>query len=66
MAHSQKAHGQKAAMKQFNEGHWQKEHECPKPADGRYCEGEMENPMHLKKSVEGLAGYAKKHKMNYP
>jgi hypothetical protein len=66
MAHSQKAHGQKAAMKQFNEGHHVKEMGMLSSADGKYTSGEMDNPEHLKKSVEGLAGYAKKHKMQYP
>lgn len=65
MAHSQKAHGKQAAMKQFNEGHWQKDQGKTMVADGKYTEGEMSNPEHLKKSVDGLASYAKKHKMKY-
>jgi hypothetical protein len=35
-------------------------------ADGKYTKGEMENPEHLKRSVDDLAKYTKKNKMNYP
>lgn len=66
MAHSQKAHGSKNAMAQFHEGHHEKKMSELATADGKYTSGEMENPEHLAKSVQGLAGYAKKHKMQYP
>lgn len=66
MAHSKEAHGKHAAMKQFNDGHWTKDQGEPMVADGKYTSGEMSNPEHLKKSVDMLASYAKKHKMQYP
>jgi len=66
MAHSKAAHGKMDGMAQFN-----KEHHTMKPgetmvADGKYTQGEMENPEHLKRSVDDLAKYAKKNKMGYP
>jgi hypothetical protein len=66
MAHSKEAHGKMGAMKQFNEGHHEKKMSCLDCADGKYTSGEMDNPMHLEKSVKDLANYAKKHKMQYP
>lgn len=66
MAHSKEAHGKHKAMSQFNEGHWQKAEGDTTVADGKYTSGEMENPTHLKKSVNDLAGYMKKNKMQYP
>jgi len=66
MAHSKEAHGKKNAMAQFNEGHHEKKMSGLDYADGKYTSGEMSNPEHLEKSVKELAGYAKKHKMNYP
>lgn len=66
MAHSKEAHGKHNAMGQFNGGHYEKKHTDVELADGRYTQGEMENPEHLKKSVDMLASYAKKHKMGYP
>lgn len=65
MVHSQKAHGHKAAMAQFNEGHHEKKYDMVSQADGKYTEGEMANPEHLKKSADALASYAKKNKMKY-
>lgn len=66
MAHSKEAHGKKNAMAEFNAGHHEKKMGMLSVADGKYTSGEMDNPEHLKKSVEGLASYAKKHKMQYP
>jgi hypothetical protein len=66
MAHSKEAHGKIAAMPQFNQGHWVKDAGDTNVAEGKYTQGEMSNPEHLKKSVDGLAAYAKKHKMQYP
>jgi hypothetical protein len=65
MAHSKEAMAKHSAMPQFNEGHWEK-----KPGDimvenGKYSQGEMSNPEHLKASVDALASYAKKHQMKY-
>jgi hypothetical protein len=65
MAHSHKAHGKHNAMAQFNEGHHEKKPGEPMLANGKYTEGEMMNPEHLKESVNKLAMYAKKNKMKY-
>ena len=62
MAHSKEAHGKHAAMAQFQEDHWEKKMEPTKVSDGKYTEGEMRNPEHLKESVDKFAAYAKKHK----
>lgn len=61
MAHSREAQAQKpGAMKQFNEGHWEK-----KPADtlegGRRYASEMNTSEEYKKSVDGLTSYVKNH-----
>jgi len=66
MAHSKEAHAKKNAMGQFNDGHWTKAQGEPMLADGKYTSGEMDNPEHLKKSVDMLASYTKKNKMQYP
>ena len=58
-------HKHKAAMKQFNEGHWEKKPGDLGCSDLRYTDGEMSNPEHLMKSNEALASYAKKNKMKY-
>lgn len=66
MAHSKVAHGKMNAMAQFNEGHHEKKPGETNCADGKYTEGEMRNPEHLKESVNKLAAYTKKNKMQYP
>jgi hypothetical protein len=66
MAHSKEAHGKMSAMTQFNQSHWEKKPGETACANGKYTEGEMSNPEHLKKSVDMLAAYTKKHKMQYP
>lgn len=66
MAHSKEAHGKKNAMAQFNAGHHETKMADTDTADLKYTSGEMSNPEHLKKSVDMLAGYCKKHKMQYP
>lgn len=53
-------------LKEFHQGHWQKEAGEVELSDGKYTEGEMENPMHLKRSVDDQSKYMKKHKMGYP
>ena len=58
-------HHKHKAMSQFNEGHWERKPGNTSVADGKYTEGEMSNPEHLKKSVDSLASYAKKNKMKY-
>lgn len=66
MAHSKEAHAKMNAMGEFNKGHWTKDQGETDTADGKYTSGEMSNPEHLKKSVDMLAAYAKKNKMQYP
>lgn len=66
MAHSKEAHAKMNAMGQFNDGHWSKDQGEVEVADGKYTQGEMENPKHLKESVNKLASYVKKNKMQYP
>ena len=62
MAHSKEAHGKMAAMGNFNKGHWERKVEDVTLADGKYSGGEMNQMEEYKKSVDGLANYAKKHK----
>ena len=64
MAHSKEAHGKHNAMKQFNEGHHEKKMADVSVADGKYS-SEMNQAEEYKKSSDGLASYAKKHKMKY-
>lgn len=64
MAHSKEAHAKKAAMPQFNEGHWEKKMSDVSVADGKYS-SEFNQAEEYKKDVDALASYAKKHKMKY-
>ena len=66
MAHSKEAHAKMNAMGEFNKGHWTKDQGETMCADGKYSSGEMNEPEHAKKSVNMLAAYTKKHKMQYP
>ncbi len=61
MAHSKEAHGKHKAMPQFHEGHWEKKMEDVMCADGKYS-SEMNQAAEYKKSSDGLAHYAKKHR----
>lgn len=65
MAHSKEAHGKMNAMGEFSKGHWEKKPGETSVANGKYSSSEMGNPEELKKSVDGLASYTKKHKMKY-
>lgn len=51
----------KAAMPQFNEGHWEKKPEDTIVGGSRYA-SEMNTNEEYKRNVDGLAGYVKKHK----
>jgi len=64
MAHSKEAMAQKKAMPQFNEGHWEKKMADVSVADGKYS-SEFNQAEEYKSDVDGLASYAKKHKMKY-
>lgn len=64
MAHSKEAHGKHKAIPQFNEGHWEKKMQDVSVADGKYS-GEMSEGEDLKRSVDSLAMYAKKHKAKH-
>jgi len=66
MAYSKESNAKMSAMEQFNKGHWTKDQGDTMVADGKYTSGEMSNPEHLKKSVDMLASYTKKNKMQYP
>jgi hypothetical protein len=57
-------HHKMAAMGQFNNGHWEKKPGETSVADGKYAT-EFGNPEDLKRSVNSLATYTKKHKMKY-
>lgn len=57
-------HHKMAAMKEFNDGHWEKKPGETNVADGKYAT-EMGNPEDLKRSVDSLASYVKKNKMKY-
>lgn len=59
--HKPHPHDKMAAMSKFNEGHWEKKMEDVDVADGKYS-SEMNQAEEYKKSVDGLANYAKKHK----
>jgi hypothetical protein len=59
--HKSHPHDKVAAMPQFNEGHWEKKMADVEVADGKYS-SEMNQAEEYKKSVDGLANYAKKHK----
>lgn len=58
-------HHKKAAMSEFNDNHWEKKPGDVMLADGKYADSEMGNPEELKRSVDALAAYTKKHKMKY-
>lgn len=63
--HKSHPHDKVSAMPQFNEGHWEKKQEDVTVADGKYSGGEMSQGAEYKKSVDGLANYAKKHKAKH-
>ena len=65
MAHSKAAHATKAAMPQFNEGHWEKKPGETGMSDVKYTSGEMSNPEHLKENVTKLNKYVSSHKAKH-
>lgn len=65
MAHSKEAMAKKAAMSQFNGGHWEKKYDGTMAADGKYNAGEFSQPEEYKKSVDALASYARRHKAQH-
>ncbi len=54
-------HHKGAGMKGFEKEHWEKKPAETETAGGRYC-SEMNACEELKKNVDGLASYAKKHR----
>ncbi len=62
--HKHHPHDKHAAMPQFNEGHWQKNVEDVSVGGSRYS-SEMGQKEEYKKSVDGLANYAKSHKAKH-
>lgn len=62
--HGMHPHDKMAAMPQFNQGHWERDIEDVELADGAYSQaGEFGQCEDYKRDVDGLANYAKKHKM---
>jgi len=57
-------HHKKAAMQQFNEGHWQKTQNELSCGGSRYV-AELGEVADLDKNQKALAEYAKKNKMHY-
>lgn len=57
-------HHKGAGMAYFEKDHWQKDVKDIELADGKYS-SEMNQEEEYRKSVDGLASYAKKHKMKY-
>lgn len=66
MAHSKEAHAKMNGMGNFNKGHWTQDQGDTEVADGKYTSGEMDNPKHMKESVNKLSSYVKKNRMAYP
>lgn len=62
--HGSHPHDTKAAMPQFNEGHWEKNVNDVDCAGGRYS-SEMGQAEEYKKDVDALSSYVKKHRMSY-
>lgn len=58
-------HQKHHAMKEFKEGYHEKDLKELATCDLKYAKSEMGNPEELKESVEHLASYVKKHKMQY-
>jgi len=65
MAHIKEAHAKMDGLGKFNSGHWEKKPGEPMLSGLKYTQGEMENPEHLKSSVNSLSSYAKKNKMKH-
>ena len=61
MKEKSKGHG----MSTFERDHWEKKMDDSKVGNGKYTQGEMSNPEHLKASVDKLSSYAKKNQMKY-
>ena len=64
MAYSKESNAKKPAMSQFNNGHWEKDLGDVETAGGRYS-SEFGQAEEYKKSVDALANYTKKHRMQY-
>jgi hypothetical protein len=64
--HKDKAHPKPkgGGMPYFEREHWQKDVKDIEVADGKYS-SEMNQEEEYRKSVDALASYAKKHKMQY-
>ena len=58
-------HHKGAGMSAMGNAHWEKKPGEPMMADGKYTEGEMSNPEHLKESVSKLASYTKSHRAKH-
>lgn len=62
--HKHHPHDTKAAMPQFNEGHWERNPGDVEAGGGRYS-SEFGQAEDYKKSVDKLAAYVKSHKAQH-
>jgi len=62
--HGSHPHDKVSAMPQFHQGHWEKDPADTELAGGKYS-SEMNQMEEYKKSVDGLAGYVKKHRAQH-
>lgn len=60
-----KEKGKEGLKMPMGNAHWEQKPGETMTSDLKYTSGEMSNPEHLKKSVDDLAGYVKKNKMQY-
>lgn len=58
-------HSKGGSVNHLGNEHWEKKPGETMVADGKYANSEMGNPEELKKDVDALAGYARKHKERY-
>jgi hypothetical protein len=57
--------GKEGLKMPMGSAHWETDQPELVSSDLKYIDNNMGNPEQLTKSVEGLASYAKKHKMSY-
>lgn len=62
--HGSHPHDKMAAMPQFHQGPWERKSEDPATGGSRYS-SEFDQKEEYKRSVDGLANYAKKHKAQH-
>ncbi len=60
-----KGNGKEGMMAPVGSQHWEKDAGSVDLKDFKYTEGEMDNPMHLKRQVDNQQKYIKKNEMKY-